>query len=298
MRVGEWMSKDPITVSPKEMIVLARAIMRQRGIRRLPVMEADRLVGIVTDRDLREAWASDANTLSTQELHYLLERIPVRDIMSAPVVTVTPETPLEIAVRTMQEKKIGGCPVVSDGQLVGVLTETDIFRAFRQVLHNGNVEGRLDRAPRLVPPAGKLLVPVLGTPLSPKVVSAAARLAAQLGLGLKLLLAVKSAQYVEGLRLEGDTRGVDEIIGDLLAGYRRLAEDEGVGVEAECLSGEPATVALEAIASGDYDLVAVGRRDPLHLGSSRLELEKNGFAARLLEDAPIPVLVVSEAVQV
>jgi CBS domain-containing protein/nucleotide-binding universal stress UspA family protein len=298
MRVGQWMTKDPVTVSPKETIVLARAILRHRGIRRLPVMEGDRLVGIVTDRDLREAWASDASTLSTQELHYLLERIPVRDIMTAPVLTVTPETPLAIAVRTFQEKKIGGCPVVSGGELVGILTETDIFRAFTQVLHTGNVEGRPERAPRPVPPVGKLLVPVLGTPLSPKVVRAAARLAAQLGLSLKLLLAMKSGQPLEEHRREGDPRGVDEIIGDLLTDYRRIAEEEGVRVEAEFQSGEPATVALEAITVGDYDFVVVGRRNHLHLGTSRLELEKNGFAARLLEDSSIPVLVVSEAVQV
>jgi len=298
MRVGQWMTKNPVTVSPKETIVLARAIIRQRGIRRLPVMDGDRLVGIVTDRDLREAWASDANTLSTQELHYLLERIPVRDVMSAPVVTVAPETPLENAITILQEKKIGGLPVLSDGQLVGILTETDVLRAFTQVLRYKNVEGRPDLSPRPFSPAGKLLVPVLGTPLSPKVVRASARLAAQLGLSLKLLLVVKSSQPLEETRLEGDTRGVDEIIAGMLAEYRRLAEEEGAGIEAEFLSGEPATVALEAIASGDYDFVAVGRRNPFHLGSSRLELEKNGFAARLLEDSPIPVLVVSEAVHV
>lgn len=94
MRVGEWMTKDPQTVGPKESIVLARSIMRQRGIRRLPVVEGDRLVGIVTDRGLREAWASDASTLSIHELHSALEAIPVRDVMTSPVITVTPETPL------------------------------------------------------------------------------------------------------------------------------------------------------------------------------------------------------------
>jgi len=298
MRVGQWMTKDPVTVSPKETIVIARAIMRQRGIRRLPVVDGERLVGIVTDRDLREAWASDANTLSAQELHYLLERIPVRDVMTAPAVTVTPETPLEIAVRTLQEKKIGGLPVLSAGQLVGILTETDVFRAFTQALHYGNVEGRTDGFPRPSPPAGKLLVPVLGTPLSRKVVRSSARLAAQLGLSLKLLLVMKSSQHLEEIRQEGDTRGFDEIIGSMLAEYRQIAEEEGVRIEAEFQSGEPAAMALETIASGDYDFVVVGRRNPLHLGSSRLELEKNGFAARLLEDSPVPVLVVSEAVQV
>lgn len=298
MRVGQWMTKDPLTVGPKESIVLARMIMRQRGIRRLPVVEGDRVVGMVTDRDLREAWASDANSLSAQELNYILERIPVRDVMSAPPITVTPETDLEAAVTLLRDKKIGGLPVVSDDRLVGILTDTDIFKAFAQVLHSGNVEGRPDLPPRPAPPAGKVLVPVLGSALSPKVVHEACLLAAQFGVRPRVLLIMDGSVHLEELRMPGDARAFDEIVAGLLAEYRNIAERLGVQIDVEFRSGRPSAVALEEIAAGQYDFVVAGRRNPIHLGLSRLELEKIGFAARLLEASPVPVLVVSEAVQI
>ena len=298
MLVGQWMTKDPITVGPKESIVLARMIMRQRGIRRLPVVEGDRLVGIVTDRDVREAWASDANTLAAQELHYLLERIPVRDVMSSPAITVTPETPLDVAVSLLREKKIGGLPVQDNDKLVGILTDTDVFQAFLQVLRYGNVEGRPDFPARPAPAAGRVLVPVLGSALSPKVVREACRLAAQLGVHPKVLLIMNGSTHLEEIRIPGDTRAFDEIVAGLLAEYRGIAKTLGIEIEAEFRSGDPATVAIEEIVSGQYDFIVAGRRNPRHLGSSRLELEKVGFAARLLERSPVPVLVVSEAVQV
>ncbi len=298
MRVGQWMTKDPITVGPKESIVVARTIIHARGIRRLPVMEDDHVVGIVTDRDLREAWASDANTLSVHELQYVLEKIPVRDIMTFPVITVTPETSLEEAVSLLQVKKIGGLPVLREGRLVGILTETDVFRAFAQVLHHGNIEGRPDLPPRPAPAAGRVLVPVLGTSLSKNAVREACLLAAQFGIRPKVLLILNGSLHLEDLRMPGDTRAFDEIIGGLLADYRNIAESLGVEIETEFRSGEAATIALEEIASGHYDFVIVGRRTPVHMGPSRLEWEKVGFAGRLLEASPVPILVVSEAVHV
>ena len=297
MRVGQWMTKDPQVVGPKETIVVARAIMRQRGIRRLPVVEGEHLIGIVTDRDLRSAWASDATTLTAQELHYLLERIPVRDVMTSPVITVRPETLMEEAVRLMREKKIGGLPVLRDARLVGILTEADVFRAFAQVLHAGNLEGRVDlKAP--APAAGKVLVPVLGTSLSGKAVREACLLAGDFGVRPKVLLVMDNALHVEDLRTGGDTRALDEIVGGLLADYRNIAESMGVEIEVGFRSGDPATVALEEIVNGDYDFAVLARRNPLHLVSSRLELEKIGFAAKVMEASAIPVLVVGEAAQV
>ncbi len=89
MLVGQWMTKAPVIVTPKESIVQARTIMREHGIRRLPVVEGSSVVGIVTDRDLREAWASDATTLSVHELNYMLDRVPVRDVMTCPAITIS-----------------------------------------------------------------------------------------------------------------------------------------------------------------------------------------------------------------
>lgn len=296
MHVAQWMTKDPLTIGSKESIVLARTILRERRIRRLPVVDGDHLVGIVTDRDLREAWASDANTLSTHELSYLLEKIPVREVMSSPVITVSPGTPLEGAVDVLRRKRIGGLPVVDGDRLVGILTETDVFRAFTRVLESGNVEGRPERPVRPAPPAGKLLVPVLGTLLSRKAVHQATELAARFGLGMRVLLVIDGGVDLEELRMPGDTRALDEIVAGLLTEYRSIAEEQKVPVETDFRSGDPATIALEEIAEGDYDFIVVGRHRPLHLGSSRLELEKVGFAARLLESSPVPVLVVGEAV--
>ncbi len=296
MRVGQWMTKDPETIGPKETIVLARAMMRQRGVRRLPVVEGDHLIGIVSDRDLRSAWASDANTLTAQELQYLLERIPVRDIMTSPVITVAPETLLDEAVKLMYEKKIGGLPVLADERLVGILTDTDIFRAFTQVLHARNLEGREDLPP--VPAAGKVLVPVLGTPLSLKAVREASLLAAQFGVRPKVLLIMDSSLHLEDLRMRGDRRAFDEIVGGHLADYRNIAQSMGIEIETSFQSGNPATLALDEITTGAYDFVILGRRNPLHLGSSRIELEKTGFAAKVIEASPIPVLVIGQAAQV
>ena len=297
MRVGEWMTKDPLTIAPKESIVLARTIMRERGIRRLPVVDGERLVGIVTDRDLREAWASDASSLSAHELSYLLEKVPVRDVMTSPALAVRSATPLEEAVGLMREKRIGGLPVVDGDRLVGILTETDVFHAFMRALECGNVEGRPDVPPGTTPPARLILVPVIGAKLSRKAVRQASRLAAQFGARLKVLLIMNGSVHLDELRVSGDTRALDEIVAGLLADYRRIAEEQGVPVETEFRSGDPAAVTLEEIAEGDYDFVVIGRRTPLHLGSSRLELEKVGVAARLLESSPVPVLIVGEAVE-
>ncbi len=95
-----------------------------------------------------------------------------------------------------------------------------------------------------------------------------------------------------------DTRTFDEIVGGHLADYRSIAQSMGVEVETGFRSGDPATIALEEIATGAYDFVILGRRNPFHLVSSRLELEKTGFAAKVMEASPIPVLVVGEAAQV
>ena len=130
MQVERRMKANPITVSPEDSFRHAMTLIRQRGIRHLPVVEEGRLVGIVTDRDLRQASPSPATSLEIHELHYLLQRMKVREIMTTKLITVTPETSIEEAARLMLEHKIGGLPVLRAGVLVGILTETDILRAF------------------------------------------------------------------------------------------------------------------------------------------------------------------------
>jgi len=134
MLVEKRMRAHPVTVSPDDSFRHAMTLIRQKGIRHLPVVVGDRLVGIVTDRDIRQASPSPASSLEVHELHYLLERVKVREIMTKPVYTVVPETPIEEAARLMLQHKIGGLPVLDGGKLVGIITETDILAAFVEVM--------------------------------------------------------------------------------------------------------------------------------------------------------------------
>src|SRR5512142_1881100 len=127
MLVGERMTPRPITVSQDASIDDALHTMRERKVRRLPVVDAaGRMVGIVSDKDLLHAAPSPATSLSVYELHYLLSKLTVKRVMSSPVITIGPGTPLEEAARIMADNKIGGLPVVEDARLVGIITETDV----------------------------------------------------------------------------------------------------------------------------------------------------------------------------
>jgi CBS domain-containing protein len=127
--VREWMTSPVLSVSPLTSISSAHQIMKENGIRRLPVVENDQLVGIVTIGDVREASPSEATTLSIWELNYLWARLTVEKVMTREVITVKPEDLIIDAAELMLEHKIGGLPVVSSkGKLVGILTESDIFR--------------------------------------------------------------------------------------------------------------------------------------------------------------------------
>jgi acetoin utilization protein AcuB len=136
MLVGERMSKNPITITRDTSLDDALRLMREKNVRRLPVLDKKgRLVGIVSDKDLYLASPSSATSLDMFELRYLLSRLTMDRIMSKPVITVTPSTPLEEAGRIMRDKKIGGLPVVDDdGNLVGMITESDLFGVFVELL--------------------------------------------------------------------------------------------------------------------------------------------------------------------
>ena len=130
LRVGDLMTTTPLTVTPDTSVHEARALMQQRKIRHLPVLEHGRLVGIITDRLLRTVLPSPATSLSVWEVNYLLDRLTVGEVMTHFVMTVTPETLASEAVGRMLGQKVGALPVVEDGRLVGMLTRTDILRAF------------------------------------------------------------------------------------------------------------------------------------------------------------------------
>lgn len=126
--VRDWMTPNPIWIGPKTVLTEAHQLMTEHNIRRLPVLEGDELVGIVTLGDVRGAEPSQATSLSIWELHYLLGRLTVDEIMSRKLWTVSPETSIAEAARLMLDHRIAGLPVVEDKALVGIITESDIFR--------------------------------------------------------------------------------------------------------------------------------------------------------------------------
>jgi acetoin utilization protein AcuB len=135
MFVNERMSHPVISVHPDLSIQDALALMRQERIRRLPVVDTrGKLVGIVSDRDLLHASPSDATSLSVWELNYLISKITIEQIMTKDVITVAPDTPVEDAARVMADNKIGGLPVLQEQELVGMITETDLFKIFLELL--------------------------------------------------------------------------------------------------------------------------------------------------------------------
>lgn len=130
MRVSEWMTRGIVTVTPETPIPEAKQIMERRKIRHLPVLDGRRLVGIVTDRDIRLSLPSPATSLSVWEINYLLARLTVGEVMTKPPITVESEAPVTDAARLMLEHRIGALPVVAGGELLGIVTETDLLRAW------------------------------------------------------------------------------------------------------------------------------------------------------------------------
>jgi acetoin utilization protein AcuB len=134
MRIRDFMSTNVVAVDENTSLHDARKIMEAHRIRRLPVMKKDKLVGLVTERMLLEASPSPATALSIHELHYLLAKMTVKDIMVKKPYTISPDMPPEEALQLGQEMGYGGFPVVEEGRLVGVVTESDIVRLMTRVL--------------------------------------------------------------------------------------------------------------------------------------------------------------------
>jgi acetoin utilization protein AcuB len=135
MLVGERMSHPAITISPDTPMQEALRMMRMENIRRLPVVGSrGRLVGIVSETDLLHASPSDASSLSVWEMNYLISKLKIEEIMTHDVITIHEDTPIEEAARIMADNKIGGLPVVRDGEVVGIITETDLFKILLELM--------------------------------------------------------------------------------------------------------------------------------------------------------------------
>ncbi len=134
MYVGRRMTLNPITATPDTTHSQAFKLLREHDIRHLPILDGDKLVGIVTDKDLLRAEPSPATTLSVYEIYTLLDSLKLKSIMVTPVVTVEENCPLEEAARILLEYKITGLPVMRGDRLMGIITEMDIFRTFVEIL--------------------------------------------------------------------------------------------------------------------------------------------------------------------
>jgi len=155
MLVKDWMTKDPVTITDETSMMKAIHMMKERRFRRLPVLHEGKLVGLVTDRDLKEASPSKATTLDVHELYYLLAELQIKEIMTRNPLAVSPEDTVEHAAQLMLEKTISGLPVVDEtGYLVGIITQSDVFKAFIHItgIHQGGVQFalRLEDRPGLI----------------------------------------------------------------------------------------------------------------------------------------------------
>ncbi|HEO4835514.1 TPA: CBS domain-containing protein [Streptococcus agalactiae] len=143
MPVKDFMTKKLVYVSPDTTVAEAADLLREHHLRRLPVVENDQLVGLVTEGTMAEAQPSKAASLSIYEMNYLLNKTKIRDIMIKDIVTVSQYASLEDAIYLMMSRKIGVLPVVDNGQLYGIVTDRDVFKAFLEIAGYGQESYRL-----------------------------------------------------------------------------------------------------------------------------------------------------------
>ncbi len=134
--VRDWMTPNPYSVSPSTHVSLAEKLMKDFNIRRLPVVEEGKLVGIVTDGDIREAGPSDVTSLGKYETEFLLSGLTVADVMTHDPVTISSGETIRKLAELMLNKKIGGVPVVDNQELVGIATVSDIFKVIIEVFED------------------------------------------------------------------------------------------------------------------------------------------------------------------
>jgi len=138
------MHKDLVTISKDERMTVAKKILKEKNIRHLPVVEGKKLIGLVTNMDIRKAEASPATSLEIRELHYLLDKLTVGEIMTRNVITISPDISVEEAAILLHDNKIGCLPVVEDGNLIGIITENDVMEILIEVLGMKEKGSRLE----------------------------------------------------------------------------------------------------------------------------------------------------------
>lgn len=129
MYVSDWMTKKVYTVGPDDYLSDAITLMREKGIKHLPVVKGGKVKGIISDRDIKEYSPSKATSLDIYELHYLLAKAKIKELMTAKVVTTAPDMPVEEAAMVLLDRNIDCLPVLDGGSLVGIISDRDIFHA-------------------------------------------------------------------------------------------------------------------------------------------------------------------------
>ena len=144
MIIKEWMTKDVITVDPETSMMRAAKLMKEKGIRRLPVVDdKGKVVGMLSDRDVKEASPSKATTLDVHELYYLLSEIKVKNIMSPNPMTIRDTDTVVKCAAIMHDKKISGLPVLNEqGELVGIMTQNEVYRVLLSItgIYHGGIQ--------------------------------------------------------------------------------------------------------------------------------------------------------------
>jgi acetoin utilization protein AcuB len=293
MRVSEWMTPAPITVAPSAPVPKVGELMLHRRIRHLPVVEGGRLVGIITDRDVRTAQPSPATSLSIQEMRYLLDRLTVRAVMTRPVITVASREPIAEAVRLMLENRIGGLPVMDGERLVGILTAADVLRAFSSTL--GVRAGRPPRpadAPLPESSAGRvILVPLDGTAGSEAVLETIGEIARAEGASVRLLSVHPPVHEVEveGRILAYADQETERVQAEAQDYLKRVAVSFGaVPVSFAVRFGEPAKQIVEEAEAARATLIAMAT----HRRTGIARAVKGSVAESVERTTTIPVMLV------
>ncbi len=144
MYVGRRMTRNVVTVAKDASVLHVRNLLREKDINQVPVVDGKKVIGVITDGDIRENSASPASTLSVHELNYLLSEMKAGDIMTRNPITVSPETPIEEAAKVLNEKGIGCLPVVSNDELMGIITTCDMLNVLLEVMGVGTPSSRIE----------------------------------------------------------------------------------------------------------------------------------------------------------
>jgi acetoin utilization protein AcuB len=144
MFVGRRMTQNVVTVTKDMSVLHVRNLLREKDINQVLVVEGKKVIGVITDGDIRENSASPASTLSIHELNYLLSEMKTRDIMTRNPLTVSPETPVEEAAKILNENNIGCLPVVRNDELAGIITTCDMLNVLLEVMGVGTPSSRIE----------------------------------------------------------------------------------------------------------------------------------------------------------